>query len=326
MSLKLLESGQYQEYDNLVDMSPEGTIFHKTWWLNTFKETCNNSYNVNFYGFFENGKLIAGMPVPIHKKFGFNFIYNPKFTVYLGSFFADSKAKMSTKLTRRKNINQIFGDTLKENGLLLRYAFHNSHIDLQPFIWSGFDLKVHFYTHVLKLNDINDVWKCFDGNKRNEINSANKINYRLTYGDFDQLFELYKRSMIRQSHSFVEKNMLESIFNETKNRNCGEVFTLYDGNECVASLFVVWDNKRSYCIASGMNNEHRSAMSLIVWEAIKYTKEQLNLNEIDFAASSVPTIERAYRGYGGSPEPILILRTDSMFVTTILKLYYSSRT
>ena len=95
----------------------------------------------------------------------------------------------------------------------------------------------------LTLNDINDVWKSFDGNKRNEINSANKLNYSLTHGDFDKLFELYKGSMIRQSHSFVEKNMLESIFNESKKRNCGEVFTLYDGNESVASLFIVYRRK-----------------------------------------------------------------------------------
>ena len=93
MSLEVLANDHYQEYDDLVDISPEGTIFHKTWWLNIFKEYYGSSYNVNFYGFFENKKLTAGMPVPVNNKLGLNFIYNPKFTVYLDSFFAESKTK-----------------------------------------------------------------------------------------------------------------------------------------------------------------------------------------------------------------------------------------
>jgi hypothetical protein len=321
MSLEILGNNNYQEYDDLVDISPEGTIFHKTWWLNIFKEYYGSSYDVKFYGFFENKKLTAGMPVPVNKKCGLNFIYNPKFTVYLGSFFTESKAKTCTKVSHRKKINQIFGDILKESGLLLRYSFHNSHIDLQPFIWSGFDLKVHFYTQVLNLTDMNKVWQSLDGNKRNEINSALKQNYRITFGNFDELYKLYKNSMINQSHSFVKKEMLENIFKECKKHNCCEVFTLFNENEAIASFFIVWDNKRSYCIAAGMDTEHRGAMSLLVWEVIKYTKEQLNLDEIDFAASSVPSIEHAYRGYGGDPKPIFILRTTSTAGLIVLKSY-----
>jgi hypothetical protein len=321
MSLELLNHNHYQEYDDLVDISPEGTIFHKTWWLNIFKEYYGSSYDVKFYGFFENKKLTAGMPVPINKKFGFSFVYNPKFTIYLGSFFAESKAKTCTKVSRSKKINQMFGTILKDSGLLLRYSFHNSHIDLQPFIWSGFDLKVHFYTQVLKLTDMNEVWQSLDKNKRNEINSALKQNYRITFGNVDELHNLYKNSMIKQSHSFVKKELLEDIFKECEKHNCGQVFTLFNENKAIASFFIVWDNKRAYCIVSGMDIENRGEMSLLVWDVIKYTKERLNLGEIDFAASNVPSIEHAYRGYGGDPKPIFVLRPTSTLGLIILKSY-----
>jgi hypothetical protein len=321
MALEILGNDHYQEYDDLVDISLEGTIFHKTWWLNTFKEFYGNSYDIKFYGFFENKKMTAGMPVPVFKKLGQKFVYNPKFTVYLGSFFAESNAKTCTKVSYQKKINQIFGDVLKQSGLLLRYSFHSSHIDLQPFIWSGFDLKVHFYTQVLKLNNLDKVWQSLDGNKRNEINSAMKQNYRISFGNFEDLYKLYRNSMTNQSHSFVKKEILENIFKECKNHNCCEVFTLLKENEAIASFFTVWDNKRAYCIASGMDTEHRGAMSLLVWEVIKYTKESLNLDEIDFAASSVPSIEHAYRGYGGDPKPIFILRTNSTAGLMVLKSY-----
>lgn len=321
MSLEILGNNYYQEYNDLVDASPEGTIFHKTWWLNIFKEHYGSSYDVKFYGFFENKKLTAGMPVPINRKFGFKFIYNPKFTVYLGSFFAESNVKACTKNSHRKKINQLFGDSLIEDGLLLRYSFHNSHIDLQPFIWSGFDLKVHFYTQVLKLNDLDSVWRLLDGNKRNEINSAIKQNYKITLGNFNELYNLYKISMINQSHTFVKREILENIFIECKKHNCCEILTLYNDNVPIASFFIVWDTKRVYCIASGMNTENRGAMALLVWEAIKYTKKQLNLDEIDFAASNVPSIEHAYRGYGGDTKPILNLRTSSVKGLVILKSY-----
>ena len=48
MNIKKLNEDNLEEYNKLVDMSSEGMIFHKTWWLNTFKSYYNNSYDEYF--------------------------------------------------------------------------------------------------------------------------------------------------------------------------------------------------------------------------------------------------------------------------------------
>jgi hypothetical protein len=109
------------------------------------------------------------------------------------------------------------------------------------------------------------------------------------------------------------------IFNECSKRGCCKIWTAYLNDEPMASLFLVWDNKRSYYIGAGINQNSRGIMSLLTWNAIKFSKE-LSLREFDFEGSSVPTIEMYFRKFGGVIRPILYIKENSVIVDFILKL------
>ncbi|MCD4822857.1 MAG: GNAT family N-acetyltransferase [Methanococcoides sp.] len=324
MDIKLLDTNNLFEYDALVDVSNEGTIFHKTWWLDIFCNTDTNNFNVVYCGAFEGGSLVAAMPIPIHHKFGFKFVYLPKLTPYLGSIFiSKSNIKLDQKISWNKKINIGFAKILKESGLCLHYSFGHNKVDLQPFKWSKFITGIH-YTYVLTLDDLDKVWMNFSRKRRNDINKSCKQNYNIKLGDLDKFIELNNCTMERQNHQILNPKLWGNIFRTCNEKKCGQIFTAYLNDRAVATLFLVWDTKRSYYIGGGIAENignDRGVMSLLIWESIKYTKEVLNLNEFDFEGSDIKSIESYFRKFGGNLNPIYFINDDSFGKFLALNLY-----
>ena len=317
MDIVKLSNGEINDYDNLIEDSKEGTIFHKGWWLDIFKGYYGDSYKIERYGAFENDNLIAGFPITYFKKYGLRIISSPILTPYLGSFFINKKfEKKYREITFKKEINTKFAEILKEKGICFHYPFNIANVDLQPFIWSGFDSNV-LYTYILKLDDLDVIWRAMDRKRRNDITRGYKENYQIILGEISKFIELYKQTMKRQKQKVLPEGILRNIFKECKERNCCEVFTAYKSEEAIASLFLVWDNKRSYYLGGGINRNSYGAMSLIEWEAIKYTKDKLNLNEFDFEGSMVQSIEFYFRKFGGNIIPYYSLSNKGLFQSLI---------
>ena len=64
----------------------------------------------------------------------------------------------------------------------------------------------------------------------------------------------------------------------------------------------------SYYILGGydVDERHHGASAIAMWEAIKFTKEELGLNQFDFEGSMVQQIERFFRKYGGKLTPYTV--------------------
>jgi len=86
----------------------------------------------------------------------------------------------------------------------------------------------------------------------------------------------------------------------------------------MASLFLVWDNKRAYYLGDGINENSKGTMSLLIWYAIKFSKE-LGLKEFDFEGSNIPTIEMYFRKFGGHIKPVFYISDKK--AEFILELY-----
>ena len=322
-NIKKLDSNDLHKYDDLVSNSIEGTLFHKSWWLNTLKKYYGESYNVDFYGAFEGENLISGIPIPVHSKFGMNLIYNPKLTPYLGPFHRerDENIKKYGEKKRKKKINEDLAEILNNAKNCMIYMFNYHTIDMQPFIWNNFDIEVH-YTYILNLDDLNRVWNDIDKTRRHDINKCCKQGYNIEFDKVEDFIELNKKTMERQGLEVISKELWSTIFNGCKEHDCCKVFTIYKNKDAIASLFLVWDNKRSYYLSGGINNNSEGTMSLLMWEAIKYTKEKLGLNEFDFEGSDDMGVELFFRKFGGDIKPFYSISKKSMKVALAMRLYY----
>jgi len=322
MSLEIVElkKDELDEYDRLVEISSEGTIFHKSWWLNCFKDVYRYRYEVKYVGVYQNdGNLISAIPIPIHKRGFINFIYPPKLTPYLGSVFYPENVKYYSLISKRKKINKEFVYVMKDCGITVLYPFSHDHVDLQPYKWRGFSIEVS-YTYVIDLNQPLDViWDGMHSSRRRDIRKAEKSNIQIAENDLISFLELNEETFRRQKKRINLKKFWKIIFNECSKRNCCKIWTAYLNNEPIASLFLIWDNKRAYYIGGGINQNSQGIMSLLMWNAIKASKE-MGLKEFDFEGSDIPTIEMYFRKFGGTIRPILYIRDKSVIVDIIVKL------
>lgn len=311
-------------YNEFVKESVEGTIFHTSWWRSLVDGFWGKNFTTDFYGVFENDKLVAAIPISHKSVLRFKIVYNSKLTPYSGPvFLCKSGMKPVSQASWRKSVNRDFAKILKAYNVCLYYPFNPHHIDLQPFIWEDFAVDVA-YTYVLDLNNFTEVQQNMDKKRRNEIKGGLKAGYSVRKGQIGDFMFLYQMSMKRQNHSSLPPELWSSIFKKCKESNCCEVFTAYDNDNPLASLFLIWDNKRSYYLGGGIGDNPQYAMSLLIWEAIQFTKNDLKLNEFDFEGSSVETIESFFRSFGGNLRPVYRIFRRTLPREAILTLHQAS--
>ncbi|HXY04538.1 MAG TPA: hypothetical protein VEI49_13280, partial [Terriglobales bacterium] len=118
-------------WDALVDISPQGSPFVRSWWLNAIGGT------VKVLGYFKGGSLIAGIPLYSEKRFGITVYTMPKLTQTLGPVLASSPGKQVAALWQEMEVLSAFAKELAKFRVFFQ-AFHPSLHNWSPFYWNGF--------------------------------------------------------------------------------------------------------------------------------------------------------------------------------------------
>ena len=121
------------KWDDFVDKSPEGTFYHKSYWLlNNIGSTFKSAQKYKLYYLSDsNNNWIAAFYIPTSKKFGINFIVMPHMTPFGGVMISPSihNLTIAKKISNIKEINEIFIEELKKEKLLY-YSFSPEHTDM----------------------------------------------------------------------------------------------------------------------------------------------------------------------------------------------------
>jgi len=323
IEIRRITKAEIEDYERLVHTSNEGTIFHESWWLDTFKKVYRHGYSVQYIGLFQEPNLLAAIPIPVHRRIGINFIHNPKLTPYLGPMFSQEllKGKRVSHISKQKEANSLFAKVLKKSGLVLYYPFSLGHIDLQPYKWTGFKIGVH-YTYTIDLNQpLEEIWAEMDKRRRNEIRKVDSLNPEIAKDELKSFITLNEMSFKRQRKKYNLKKFWKMLFEECSKRGQCKVWTAYIKEEPVASVFLVWDNRRAYYLGGGIKDNSHGTMSLLLWKAIKFSKKR-GLKIFDFEGSDVPSIEKYFREFGGKIQPVYYIEHNSIKTNLMLNLYF----
>lgn len=303
-----LEPSEYDAWDGFVARSPQGTLFHKSYWLQA------SGKKFRIYGCFKGGELFAGLPIAFSvSTLGAKRASHPVLTPYLGVLFKESEAKYVTRLSFEKELSRAIAARISHDFDLINFNFTPFSTDLQPFIWEGFSSGVR-YTYLLRLDDLEDVWKGMDAKRRNDITRAeNDGIYAERNGDFEQIFALVEKTFNRQGKYTIFKSIAFK-YNEvlSEKKQCSSFLARSKEGKAIATVYIVWDEKRSYYLLGGYDPEesHHGASAIAIWEAINFTKEDLGLNEFDFEGSMIEPVERFFRGFGGRQTPYFTVSRD----------------
>jgi len=312
-TIRIIEPNDYNIWDSFVDSSPQGTLFHTSKWLS------ESGLDFRLLGCYnKNGDLLGGFVCGIkmiNRKW--TFFTHPSFTPYLGIIYADHKGKYLTRLSRNKQICHEFAKAIKKHCDTLNITMSAYELDdVMPFIWENFTASLR-YTYILKLGNMDNVWKNVDERFRNNIKKAQKDKLWIDNEcGFDITLKLAEKTFQRQdmklNEGFIER---ATIYNKVLSSysQCKSFVTKTNEGKPIASLFMVWDKKRSYAIISGhdFENEHRGALRLAQWASVEYTKNVLGLYEYDFEGTTLMHTERYIREFGGWLVPYYTIKWTS---------------
>jgi len=300
-TVRKLEATEYDDWDKFIAQSPQGTLFHKSYWLKA------SGREFRIYGYFKGEELLAGLPVVVSvTRLGIKCASHPVLTPYLGVIFRERKAKYVKRISEEKEMSTAIAARIKEDFDSIYFQFTPFSTDLQPFIWQGFSTDVR-YTYLLELDDLANVWKGMDAKRRNDITRAEKDGiYVKSSNDFNQTFGLVEKTFERQEKQATFKSTAFK-YNEILSQN-GQSISFLARNkegEAIATVYIVWDEKRSYYLLGGYDPEkrHHGGSAIAMWEAIKFTKEKLGLNQFDFEGSMIQPVEQFFRKFGGKLTP-----------------------
>ena len=297
-SLRYLSSTEYALWDSLVDVSPQGSVFCRSWWLTAL----GNSVRV--LGLFSNGRLVAGIPLYFERRLGIRVCAMPKLTPALGVVIEPMSGKGESTVSREMEILGIFAQYLSKESIFFQ-AFHPSLQNWLPFYWEGFRQTTRF-TYVLDdLQSLNAIWAGMSENIRTKIRKAKKLGLVISPCGADCIFESISKTFYRQQMRLpYSRQYFLRLFDAATRNNAGHGFAAVDREGKVhASAFLVWDGKTTYNLAGGGDPLLRAsgANSLLTWKLIEFAADRST--RFDFEGSVIQSVERFFRAFGARQTP-----------------------
>lgn len=292
-SLRYLSPDEYRLWDDLVEASPYGTVCSYSWWL---KAVCGD---VCVLGYFDNGRLVAGIPVHVESRVGVSMCTMPALTVTWGVVIESLYGKRVAILSREMEILTLFARQLARHNIFFQ-KFHPSLQNWLPFYWAGFR-QTNRFTYVLDdITDLDRIWNEMAHDVRGEIRKAQRLGIEVVPCGIDQVFQAEVDSFKRQSRAAPRTRVqLQRLYEAAKEHNASECFAARDRNGRVhAANLLVWDRKRAYFLAGGADPNERTsgATSLVIWHLIRFASQRTKV--FDFEGSVNEAIERLYRHFG----------------------------
>lgn len=298
-------------------------IFSTDWWLDS---VCGKD-NWDVVLVKKNKQIIASLPYFKKKKFTFRLMSMPILTQNLGPYFVYPKnQKYHQKLSFEKEIiNELISQMPHFD--YFNQSFHYSVKNWLPFYWLGYDSTIYYSYVIDDLTNLDIVFENITSSYRNKIKKAQKtlkIKKGLSIEDFYEINRMtFKRQNIKIPYSFEFLKRHDNYLSKHKSR---EIFyAVDDDNQVHSALYLTWDYNSSYVHMVGENPDLRNsgAGMLVIWEAIKFTKNQLQLNSFDFEGSVIESVERVRRGFGAKQKPYFNISISNSFLLKII-LYFKT--
>lgn len=307
--IRCLNESEHAEWDSLVDESPQGCIFCRSWWL---EAVCPNGFELLTVQ--RGGRIIGGMPLPISRRFGQRIVSMPPLTQVLGGLLVPSqRTAYEGRLSEEMEVLERLVEAIPS---FSRFSmnFHYSFTNWLPFYWAGYRQTTR-YTYVIEnLTDLDKVFSDFDHSKRKNIKKAEKevsVHHDLPPEDF---YANHRLTLAKQGESISYSfNLFSRIHHAALENEAGKTWYAIDPEGNIhAAIFVVFDHKSAYYLISTIDPDYRNsgAATLLLREAMVYVSRYTQ--RFDFEGSMIRGVERSFRRFGAVQTPYFTITKDNL--------------
>lgn len=298
--MAILSAEELPQWDALVEESPQCSVFSKSWWL---KASCGEA---RVLGYFEAGRLIAGLPLYYERHLGVKICRMPKLAQTMGVTMRHFEGKKVTQETRETEILAAFAAHLAGEAIFIQ-ALHPSLQNWLPFYWQGFTQTTH-YTYVLDdLSCLPRIWDGMDKDRRSNIRKARRMGLTVKECASEVFYRAAQASFQRQGKRCpFTLEYFNRIYEAARAQNAGVCMAAVDSAGKVhAAECMVWDAKRGYALAGGHDPSLGSSGGTVLlrWSMIELAAARTAV--FDFEGSMHKPIETSFRSFGARRESYL---------------------
>ncbi len=290
-------------YRQWAEEQPGLPLFLRPWWLDVTAGEENWAVALSFN---KGGDVIGALPYGIFKRKGFKWIETPPLTLHSGPLL---KYPEGIKQERRHYFEKevLSGLALQlPMAHFIRLKCDHRLTNCLPFYWQGFQCTVR-YTYHLNLNTPEGrLFSAFSRNVRRNIKKAEQQMRVVSDRTAEEFYNANQLAFMRQGvkppYSLRDFLWRDQAF---ERNNCRRLFFGIDSGERIHAVgYLIWDQDTAYYHLSGDDPALRrsGAGFLIVWEAIKFAKNVLNLSSFDFQGSMIKNVEEVRRKFGAQQQ------------------------
>ena len=291
IKLKIANDGDSREWDDLVNKSPHGTIFH-TW---KFLKVMEQHSWTNLLGRRIKAKLypIIGLkgttPVGVYPLYLYNskiirYVLSPPSRVedaYLGPLIVDyynlkQSKKESISINFQKEVDRFIFKELKASYVSISTS--PELIDSRPFRWVRYKVEPRYTYRVDLKKGVDEIWLSFNTHTRKKIKRMYDKELIVEDGSRDSLELIHKslenRRVSQGTMQRSSKEFIEEIYDSFHESNL-KIFVVKYDKEFVGGFILVKYGKGIFCWVGTAKAELGGIYpnDLLQWETIKWAHE-----------------------------------------------------
>ena len=304
-----MPSSTQEKYREFAAQTPDLPLFMQPWYLDLVcSEGAWDAAVVE-----KNKQVVAVLPYFLKQKIGWRYVSMPPYCKQMGPFLAapfrspDWEMRLYEALIEQLPPMAAFEQNFN-------YSVNN----WLPFYWKGFKQST-MYSYVLSLEpEASVIFNNIAKNYRQKIRAAEarlELRHDLPLAELHRLVGAsFSRQQLEPPVSF---DFLNALYEGLSAHHCVRLFFALDPAEgrTHSAAMLVWDQTTAYYLMSGDDPVLRASGAAVwlKWEAVRYSKNALQLPIFDFEGSMLKGVEQGRRDFGAVQRPYFRVRKEWSF-------------
>ena len=275
---RILEREEYPLWDEIVQQSPQGTLFHTTPWL-LLAERHSKTKLILIIGTIGE-KVIAGLPFFYRNRGIFRKIYSPVGSSMIHTLGPIYPEYLELKQYKREHYLRNFHSELHQYVYSeLRpdtYSVITSppSRDIRPFLWDGYNVSPR-YNFIIDIRDPEMIWSNFKRELRKSIKKTEDFGVVIEEGGKEDYINIISSvtKKIDNEESFPKKELINDLFQVFWPENF-KIFIAKYNEETVGGIIALAFNNRLSAWYGGMKYDLQGVYptDLLIWRSMEWGK------------------------------------------------------
>jgi len=295
IEVRTLKPEEYFLWDQLVELSPNGTIFHTSQWLVSAGH--ESQVKTELFGAFSHDQLVGGCAIHTHKIAGLftSATTTLPLTSYGGVIIQPHESSKIREIEKDEGliINSLLSAIQHKQPHILSLTMSPQVIDIRPYTRQGWNESVR-YCYIFPLSG--NITENLSKNVRRSVNKAKKEGIvAKKKWDKDIYWSLTLNTYHKQGTvpPFSQK-LLFSLIDTILEKQCGEMWIAETtSGEIAAAEIIIWDHQMAYRWSAASNDHYKDtgATSFLLFEMMTYLQEK-GFKKLNMMAANTPHLAK----------------------------------